>query len=36
VVPDVRSDEPLRDIREAVRRHDADSPKPAETTEPVA
>ena len=36
VVPDVRSDEPLRDIREAVRRHDASSPKPAETTEPVA
>ena len=36
VVPDVRSDEPLRDIREAVRRHDASSTKPAETTEPVA
>lgn len=36
VVPDVRSDEPLRDIREAVRRHDASSTKPSETTEPVA
>jgi cytochrome c oxidase subunit 1 len=36
VVPDVRSDEPLRDIREAVRRHGAPSPAPAETTEPVA
>jgi heme/copper-type cytochrome/quinol oxidase subunit 1 len=36
VVPDVRSDEPLRDIREAVRRHDAAQPVPAETTEPVA
>jgi heme/copper-type cytochrome/quinol oxidase subunit 1 len=36
VVPDVRSDEPLRDIREAVRRHDASRPAPAETTEPVA
>ncbi len=36
VVPDVRSDEPLRDIREAVRRHDASSPEPAESTEPVA
>jgi cytochrome c oxidase subunit 1 len=36
VVPDVRSHEPLRDIREAVRRHDASSPEPAETTEPVA
>jgi cytochrome c oxidase subunit I len=36
VVPDVRSDEPLRDIREAVRRRDASKPEPAETTEPVA
>jgi cytochrome c oxidase subunit 1 len=36
VVPDVRSDEPLRDIREAVRRRDASRSKPAETTEPVA
>ena len=36
VVPDVRSDEPLRDIREAVRRHDAPAREPAETTEPVA
>ena len=36
VVPDVRSDEPLRDIREAVRRHDASRPAPAETGEPVA
>ncbi len=36
VVPDVRSDEPLRDIREAIRRRDASSPAPAETTEPVA
>ncbi len=36
VVPDVRSHEPLRDIREAVRRHEASTPAPAETTEPVA
>jgi cytochrome c oxidase subunit I len=36
VVPDVRSDEPLRDIREAVRRRDTSRPEPAETTEPVA
>jgi heme/copper-type cytochrome/quinol oxidase subunit 1 len=43
VVPDVRSDEPLRDIREAVRQHEAAEPKrEAETsgepseTEPVA
>jgi cytochrome c oxidase subunit 1 len=36
VVPDVRSHEPLRDIREAVRRHDASRPEPAETKEPVA
>ena len=36
VVPDVRSDEPLRDIREAVRRRDASQAEPAETTEPVA
>jgi len=36
VVPDVRSDEPLRDIREAVRRHDAAHSTPAETREPVA
>ncbi|HEU4979916.1 MAG TPA: cbb3-type cytochrome c oxidase subunit I, partial [Solirubrobacterales bacterium] len=36
VVPDVRSDEPLRDIREAVRHRDASSPARAETTEPVA
>jgi cytochrome c oxidase subunit 1 len=36
VVPDVRSDEPLRDIREAVRRRDASQAEPAESTEPVA
>jgi heme/copper-type cytochrome/quinol oxidase subunit 1 len=36
VVPDVRSDEPLRDIREAVRRRDASAPAPAESGEPVA
>jgi cytochrome c oxidase subunit I len=36
VVPDVRSEEPLRDIRDAVRRRDAPAPEPAETTEPVA
>jgi cytochrome c oxidase subunit 1 len=36
VVPDVRSDEPLRDIREAVRRRDASRAEPAETREPVA
>jgi cytochrome c oxidase subunit I len=36
VVPDVRSHEPLRDIREAVRRHDTDSGEPAEMGEPVA
>jgi cytochrome c oxidase subunit I len=36
VVPDVRSDEPLRDIREAVRRRDASRATPAETREPVA
>jgi cytochrome c oxidase subunit 1 len=36
VVPDVRSDEPLRDIREAVRRRDASHATPAKTGEPVA
>jgi heme/copper-type cytochrome/quinol oxidase subunit 1 len=36
VIPDVRSDEPLRDIREAVRRHEASRPAPAEAGEPVA
>ena len=36
VVPDVRSDEPLRDIREAVRRRDTSRAAPAETREPVA
>jgi cytochrome c oxidase subunit I len=36
VVPDVRSDEPLRDIREAVRGRDASRATPAETREPVA
>jgi cytochrome c oxidase subunit 1 len=37
VVPDVRSDEPLRDIREAVRRTETAAPEPAESTEqPVA
>ncbi|HET8592241.1 MAG TPA: cbb3-type cytochrome c oxidase subunit I, partial [Solirubrobacterales bacterium] len=36
VVPDVRSDEPLRDIREAIRHREAPSPEPAERTEPVA
>jgi cytochrome c oxidase subunit I len=36
VVPDVRSDEPLRDIREAVRRRDAAHAEPVESREPVA
>jgi heme/copper-type cytochrome/quinol oxidase subunit 1 len=36
VVPDVRSDEPLRDIREAVGRRDASRAEPVETREPVA
>jgi heme/copper-type cytochrome/quinol oxidase subunit 1 len=36
VVPDVRSDEPLRDIREAVRRRDASRSTSAEAREPVA
>jgi heme/copper-type cytochrome/quinol oxidase subunit 1 len=36
VVPDVRSDEPLRDIREAVGRRDASRATPSETGEPVA
>src|SRR5262249_27057191 len=36
VVPDVRSDEPLRDIREAVRRRDSSAPAPAKKGEPVA
>ena len=36
VVPDVRSDEPLRDIREAVRRRDTSQRAPSETREPVA
>jgi cytochrome c oxidase subunit I len=36
VVPDVRSDEPLRDIREAVGRRDASRATSAETREPVA
>ena len=36
VVPDVRSDEPLRDIREAVRRGDASRSTPSEAREPVA
>jgi heme/copper-type cytochrome/quinol oxidase subunit 1 len=36
VVPDVRSDEPLRDIRDAVRRRDTSRAAPAETREPVA
>jgi heme/copper-type cytochrome/quinol oxidase subunit 1 len=40
VVPDVRSEEPLRDIREAVKRHEAPEPEPSaepsESTEPVA
>jgi cytochrome c oxidase subunit I len=36
VVPDVRSAEPLRDIREAVRRRETSRAEPAETTEPVA
>jgi cytochrome c oxidase subunit I len=36
VVPDVRSDEPLRDIREAVRRQEVSRPAPAEEKEPVA
>src|SRR6266540_5815498 len=35
VVPDVRSDEQMRDIREAIRRRDASESAPAETTEPV-
>jgi cytochrome c oxidase subunit I len=38
VIPDVRSDEPLRDIREAVRRRERSAAEPSETTEtePVA
>ena len=37
VVPDVRSDEPLRDIREAVRRREhGAAAEPAERSEPVA
>jgi heme/copper-type cytochrome/quinol oxidase subunit 1 len=36
VVPDVRSHEPLRDVREAIRRRDTSRGEPAETTEPVA
>jgi cytochrome c oxidase subunit I len=36
VVPDVRSDEPLRDIREAVSRRDAARASSSETREPVA
>jgi cytochrome c oxidase subunit I len=37
VIPDVRSDEPLRDIREAVRRREgAARPEEASETEPVA
>ena len=36
VVPDVRSEEPLRDIREAVRRREGSRPAPAEAREPVA
>jgi len=36
VVPDVRSAEPLRDIRDAVRSRKAPSTRPAESTEPVA
>jgi cytochrome c oxidase subunit I len=36
VVPDVRSDEPLRDIREAVRRRDRSRSSSAETRQPVA
>jgi heme/copper-type cytochrome/quinol oxidase subunit 1 len=44
VVPDVRSDEPLRDIREAVEQHETAEPErkaepaaePSESTEPVA
>ena len=36
VVPDVRSHEPLRDVREAIRRRDGSRSAPAETTEPVA
>jgi cytochrome c oxidase subunit I len=36
VVPDVRSDEPLRDIRDAARRRDASRATPSETREPVA
>jgi heme/copper-type cytochrome/quinol oxidase subunit 1 len=39
VVPDVRSDEPLRDIREAIARREPATPETAETaekTEPVA
>jgi cytochrome c oxidase subunit I len=36
VIPDVRSEEPLRDIREAVRHQEAPETERAETTEPVA
>jgi heme/copper-type cytochrome/quinol oxidase subunit 1 len=36
VVPDVRSGEPMRDIRDAVRRREAAAPSKAEAGEPVA
>jgi heme/copper-type cytochrome/quinol oxidase subunit 1 len=36
VIPDVRSEEPLRDIREAVRRQEAPETERSKTTEPVA
>jgi cytochrome c oxidase subunit 1 len=36
VIPDVRSAEPLRDIREAVRRRERSGAEPAETRQPVA
>jgi heme/copper-type cytochrome/quinol oxidase subunit 1 len=36
VVPDVRSAEPLRDIRDAVRARERDGTRAARSTEPVA
>jgi heme/copper-type cytochrome/quinol oxidase subunit 1 len=36
VVPDVRSDEPLRDIREAIRGRESSRSEPAKAEEPVA
>jgi heme/copper-type cytochrome/quinol oxidase subunit 1 len=36
VIPDVRSEEPLRDIRDAMRRRESSPKAPAEKSEPVA